>query len=79
MDTAEQREICYCDFVQVIYSDGDRIEIHHVTPDDGFDHVVETPEALDCPCRPTLERLAYDLYVADHRDAELDIPLADEQ
>jgi hypothetical protein len=69
-----EQEDCCCDFVQIIHDDGDRIEIHHVCPDDGFEHNFEL---LDCACRPTIERLEVDLHVVDHKDADLDWPLAD--
>lgn len=67
-------ELCGCDFVQQIRDDGDLIQIHHRAPDDGFDHVFETQS---CPCQPGIARLDFDLYVVQHRDAELDpaIPL----
>jgi hypothetical protein len=68
-----EQEECSCDFVQIIHDDGDRIEIHHVCPDDGFEHNFEL---LDCACRPTIERLEFDLHVVDHKDADLDWPLA---
>lgn len=67
---------CGCDFLQIIHDSGDRIEIHHVAPDDGFDHNFDV---LDCACRPTIERIEHDLHVVDHKDAELDWPLQDEE
>jgi hypothetical protein len=65
---------CGCDFLQIIHSEGDTIEIHHVAPDDGFEHNFDV---LDCACRPTIERIDFDLHVVDHKDAELDLPLDD--
>lgn len=71
-EEAEETE-CLCDFVQTITDGGERIELHHVIPDDGAGHA----EDVDCPCRPDIERLEHDLIVVGHRDQDLDIPLDD--
>jgi hypothetical protein len=57
---------CTCDFVQVIHDQGERIELHHVIPDDGAPHVTD----VDCPCGPDIERLETDLIVVDHLDQD---------
>jgi hypothetical protein len=62
----DQLDECGCDFVQIIWDQGERIELHHVIPDDGAGHV-EDPQ---CPCRPEFERLETDLIVVDHRDQD---------
>lgn len=57
---------CGCDFVQIITDGDERIEIHHVIPDDGAPHIEDTT----CPCRPDFERLDTTYIVVDHRDQD---------
>jgi len=74
-DVQEECETeCGCDFVQIIFDQGERFELHHVIPDDGAPHV----EDVECGCKPGIERVEYDLIVVDHKDQDLDLPLETE-
>jgi hypothetical protein len=57
---------CYCDFVQFLEEDGERVELHHVIPDDGAPHTNDT----DCGCNPVFQRLETDLVVVEHHDQD---------
>lgn len=65
VDDAESA--CLCDHVQLLTDGGERIELHHVVPDDGAQHTVD----LQCPCQPDFERLQHGLIVVGHRDQDL--------
>ena len=62
--SAQATDECGCDFIQILMDAGERIELHHVIPDDGAPHI----EDPSCPCQPGFDRLETDLIVIDHRD-----------
>lgn len=64
---------CGCDFVEIIFDQGERFELHHVIPDDGAPHA----PTLECGCDPDIHRVEYDLIVVDHKDQDIDLALDD--
>ena len=64
--TDQDTEICGCDFIQIVWDEHGRAELHHVIPDDDAGHITEP----DCPCNPSFERIEADWVVVDHRDQD---------
>lgn len=66
MSVVDELDECGCDAVQTLIEGDDRVDLHHVIPDDGAPHVADP----DCPCRPHFERLETDLVVVEHQDQD---------
>jgi hypothetical protein len=66
---------CGCDFIEIIFDQGERFELHHVIPDDGAPHAATT----ECGCHPDIERVDYEFIVVDHKDQDIDLSLDAEE